>query len=147
MDSGDTIDWDSDPELKSLLDHFIGTFEERRARLAVWMALFECGQESLEAREGVRFEAHKVAGAAATFGFPSLSELGLELDEFLKSDPIAKKRMTPGEWVHIARFLDDLLAEVQMKRRDPVEFVRDPRRKIWVFGGGCEAESNGGREE
>ncbi|MEI6713024.1 MAG: Hpt domain-containing protein [Verrucomicrobiota bacterium] len=132
MDSDDTIDWDSDPELKSLLDHFIGTFAERRVKLAALIEGFERGQVVVEALKGLQFEAHKVAGAAATFGFPLLSELGLELDEFLKSDLVADKGLLPVEWAQMARFLDELLAEVQLKRRDPLGFLGDPRRKIWT---------------
>lgn len=65
----------NDPELKQLRDEFLGSLAERRARL-VRALDSNSYPPALEV-------AHKLAGAAGSFGFPILSEGAAALEDCL----------------------------------------------------------------
>ena len=129
MDLSDTLDWESDPELKVLLEEFMAAFQERRAMLLPVIALSEQGMDSASTRRTLQFVAHKIAGVAATFGFPALSDLGGEIDFFMHGALQPDGNVSPSTLASIARLLDEAMADAEATRKDPAAFLADPRRK------------------
>ena len=111
------IDWNADTELKAMRDEFIASFAERRRALAVAL-------RTRDVKE-VQFVAHKLAGAAATYGFPTLSRIGGALDDALDSGFLGQ-----GDLPEFTALLDEALSEAA-KSGDPSLFAQDPRlRKL-----------------
>jgi HPt (histidine-containing phosphotransfer) domain-containing protein len=108
------MDWNSSPELREMRQAFIDSFKERRALLAPILT----GPMDLKCLQHV---AHKLAGAAETYGFPTLSEIGGAIDDLLdmRGEKIAKE-----DALNFARLLDESM-KVAQNGEDPAHLKQD----------------------
>jgi len=104
---------DQDPELQALRAEFVGSFAERidAIKAAITGSLDD---------ESLQFQAHKLAGIAATYGFPTLTRIGELIDDY----------MDAGGEEGLAEFgalLCDALREALASGEDPSSCQADPR--------------------
>ena len=119
------LDWDNDPELKAIRDEFIASLAERRDQIAGAAASLKgaasASRADLDTVQGV---AHKVAGTAASYGFPSLTRAGEVIDDYLDlflADGAPAGKVPDAAFVSelaamLARFLDEAL---KSRKDDP----------------------------
>jgi HPt (histidine-containing phosphotransfer) domain-containing protein len=108
------MDWDTDPELKAMREDFIGSFRERRAQL-------EAALKKSDFKEVV-FIAHKLAGAAESYGFAILTEAGSALEDWFEhAQPSGTEAAEAGT------VLVELLLAAERDRSDPAGFRSDKR--------------------
>ncbi|OFZ83260.1 MAG: hypothetical protein A2583_03235 [Bdellovibrionales bacterium RIFOXYD1_FULL_53_11] len=87
------IDWESDPELKEMQRQFILSLHERRNLLATALAAIKPAVPDAnvdEALKTIQFVAHKLAGAAGSYGFGKLTEIGGRIDDLLDEEEARK---------------------------------------------------------
>jgi HPt (histidine-containing phosphotransfer) domain-containing protein len=120
-------EWESDPELKAMRAEFVASFAERRKALethAAALARESPGSRAWgEASEGARGVAHKLAGAAETYGFPTLTLASSALEELLET---GREPAQAALWTGL---LSEMLAAAQRRGKDCGEFADDPRLK------------------
>ena len=75
------MDWNSDPEMKAIRDEFIASFDDRLEILRKGVAQLKSGDA--EALKNIQYVAHKIAGTAESYGFPSLTRIGALIDDLL----------------------------------------------------------------
>ncbi|SHG79667.1 Hpt domain-containing protein [Marivita hallyeonensis] len=94
--------------LASIRKDFLDRLVERRARIAALVNDIDQTAPTPEAAEGIRHNAHKIAGVAATLGFPRLGELAAALDASLvaHADQI--------DWEPTRDLTNELLAEIEV---------------------------------
>lgn len=125
-----TFDWDSDPELKAMRAGFIASLAERRDLARKALSALRSGAP--EAIADVIFIAHKVAGAAESFGFPTVSQVAAAIEEALPSREkalVSALAEEPGlltRALGLAELLDELLTAAA-GGKDPVHLSSDPR--------------------
>jgi HPt (histidine-containing phosphotransfer) domain-containing protein len=122
-------EWESDPELKAMRRDFVASFTERRQvleALAPRLANGRAGQEVFEqAVAEVLRVVHKLAGAAETYGFPTLTRGCAALEERLDQCPPGE--CEAGEIAEAARLVGDLMARAQVLGKDPKDLDSDER--------------------
>jgi HPt (histidine-containing phosphotransfer) domain-containing protein len=106
------MDWESDPELKQLRAEFIASFEERRGALE---RAARTGQA-----EQAHHICHKLAGAASTYGFSTLSKIAGAIEDGMDLAP-------SFPWRELSSLLTEALARASASRKDPSELLGDPR--------------------
>ena len=111
------MDWDSDPELKELRKAFLASFVDRRDKLRT--ALLKADSDS------IRHIAHKLAGAAESYGYPNVTEVSSALDDWLAH--AAENERSPASLFAFATLLTEVLEEALARGQDPADFRADPR--------------------
>lgn len=92
------MQWNSDPELRSLRNEFIGSFEGRRQTLLTNFTLLR-DSGTVSAKTGPAFEirvvAHNLAGAAGSYGLDGLGRIATALDDYLvlSEDEVSVERL------------------------------------------------------
>ena len=119
------MDWVNDPQLKALRDEFIASFAERREGLA---GALEHLAESLT---DVRFIAHKLAGAAGSYGFQSLTDAGGALDDLITLCP--EKSRDLESLRQATELLLEMISEALSTREDPTRLRADKRYVELIF--------------
>jgi len=119
-----SIDWDSDPELIRIRNEFIESFLARRDGFAAFAAEVERGSDVIPE---FRVAAHKLAGAAESYGFPTLTTIGELVDELLTAIIGGGSGPGPSDLASLASLLAEALAAAHATRTDPRAFGRDPR--------------------
>jgi HPt (histidine-containing phosphotransfer) domain-containing protein len=120
------LDWEGDPELRKMRAEFIASFAERRVALTAALASGgpPAGGTVREWLAEPRMAAHKLAGAAESYGFPTVTAAAAALDELLSASPAPESAAFLAESI---RLLDAMLASIQAECRDPAELRADPR--------------------
>jgi hypothetical protein len=122
-------DW-NDPELKSLRDDFVASFEKRREALAVIVQTLKplaVGEILADTGAGfdLRVVVHNLAGSAATYGFVEIGRFSGDLDDLLSMG----KGISADRLVSFARELIRIL-EVGQKNACDVEADASVTREI-----------------
>jgi hypothetical protein len=117
------MDWESDPELKAMRDEFVASLAGRRK-------LLDGGAVALQ------FTAHKLAGVAESYGFPTLTRVGEAIDDWIDhvGGPAAAAASPLLE--RAGKLLDEALSEASRAGRDPERFGSDPRLAELTSAGG-----------
>ncbi|MCC7440075.1 MAG: Hpt domain-containing protein [Bdellovibrionales bacterium] len=87
-----TLDWDGDPELKAIRDDFVKSLSDRSEILRV--ALSQLADDAPGALRDIQQVAHKLAGTAASYGFPTLTRIGEMIDDRLDEIFSSNRGMT-----------------------------------------------------
>lgn len=111
------MDWDSDPELKAIRDEFMGSFPERIRNLNGAKENFQKKQWE-KGWLSLRDEVHRLAGAAASYGFPHLSRVGGMIDDYCAYF-FDRERVPPEAAVAIG--MCDLMVELLSVARTGIE--------------------------
>lgn len=139
------MDWESDPELLRIRNEFIESFVARRSAFTAFAAGLERGDDVIA---DFRIAAHRLAGAAESYGFPTLTAIGELVDELLtaiidgKAGPAA-----PGAsgLASLAGLMAETIASAYASRNDPSAFGSDARvakLRTWVLKA-CSRSRNG----
>lgn len=125
-------EWENDPELRAMRAEFVASFAERRAgleRLAPELA--RAGAPGSPAFEKVLSEilhyAHKLAGAAETYGFPALSRAGAAFEDWCDRGAAEPARRDARVASEGALLIAELLAQAQQAGKDVPARAGDPR--------------------
>lgn len=122
-------EWETDPELREMRHEFVGSFAGRKQALeAAFVALRQGkpGDAAFEqALKSAVTIAHKLAGAAETYGFPSLTRASGALEDWFNGT--APSERTARLAVSSAELLAEMLGRAQALSKDPKEFASDPR--------------------
>ncbi len=127
------MDWDSDPELRAMRDEFVGSFGERKQTLtAAWakVAAAKTADDRASALEEVASVAHKVAGSAESYGFPTLSQIGGAMDDLLSFGSMPAGADGVAAWGTYAELLGEALGEAAISKKNPARFETDPRFEV-----------------
>jgi HPt (histidine-containing phosphotransfer) domain-containing protein len=120
-------EWESDPELKAMRADFVASFKERRLALealAPALASGGPGQAAFDgAFRGVGAIAHKLAGAAETYGFPTLTRASAALEDWVDGHAGSAD---PQEAVAFAALLASMLDKTQSAAKDVPSLASDP---------------------
>lgn len=119
-------EWESDPELRAMRADFVASFAERRLALeALASALRQADAPAFdEAFKRVGAIAHKLAGAAETYGFPTLTRASSALEDWVNTHGPA--HAASKEVGAFAELLARLLAKTQSAAKDADDLVSDP---------------------
>ena len=122
-------EWENDPELKAMRAEFVASFAGRRETLSAQSLVLARGksgdpefESALKTALGV---AHKLSGAAETYGFPLLTRASAALEEWC-GNPDLKIR-SGADASLFAGLLVEMLAQTQQRGKDSSEFASDPR--------------------
>lgn len=113
-----TPDWTNDAEYRKLRAELIASFGERRKALAAAIS-----KPSAPVTNVVREVAHKLAGAAGSYGLPVLGRAAEAVDDLLGAEEFPSASDVVGH----ARLLSDLLLEAERVGDDPVFLSGDAR--------------------
>jgi HPt (histidine-containing phosphotransfer) domain-containing protein len=122
-------EWEKDPELRAMRAEFVASFEGRRQALAAFTPGLGQGGPGdpgyEEALKGVVAIAHKLSGAAETYGFPSLTRASSALEDWYHlSRPTDRD---PGSAALFAALLSEMLSRTQERGKDVQELLSDSR--------------------
>ena len=112
------MEWKNDPEFSRLRAEFMASFAER-ART------FESAVQDLKPTE-LQHAAHKLAGVAESYGFPTLTTASGALDDWLSLAP-ADATSKPARLGYLVKFLVELLRSAQATQSDPESGNADSR--------------------
>lgn len=121
-------EWETDPELRAMRADFVASFESRRLALEALVPTLRGGRTGVsdfdEAFKSVGAIAHKLAGAAETYGFPTLTRASSALEDWVGKPgqgPEAAKDV-----VAFAELLARLLSKTQNAGKDVRDLISDP---------------------
>lgn len=115
------MDWDGDPELKAMRDSFLVSLEPRRDQLEAWLTSLAMSPTP-DAVAGVQYVAHKLAGTAESYGFATITRIGLALDDLIDR---AGPGVDGGLICRGGALLSVALEWVIARREDPKHLVKD----------------------
>jgi chemotaxis protein histidine kinase CheA len=118
-------EWESDPELKAMRRDFVASFAARRAAVEAELPkLGRGGENDAAALQAIRHVAHKLAGAAETYGFPTLTRACAAFEDWFdgrESGHDAQVARAGAELVVL------LLERSEASGKDVPELASDPR--------------------
>jgi len=76
-----SLDWENDPELKAIRDEFVQSLADREKALNE--ALASLADDPAGGLRDIQHVAHKLAGTATSYGFPTLTRFGELIDDRL----------------------------------------------------------------
>ncbi|HTL12725.1 MAG TPA: Hpt domain-containing protein [Bdellovibrionota bacterium] len=134
-----SLDWDNDPELKAIRDEFVRSLADREKALIE--ALSSLSEDPAGGLRDIQHVAHKLAGTASSYGFPSLTRFGELVDdrldalfstsaggtELAKEGEVAKK---------YARALADALKKAHASGKDDPAILATDGAKSLISAGG-----------
>lgn len=122
-------EWETDPELRAMRQEFVASFAGRKQALeALFFALGQGapGDAAYEqALKGAVVIAHKLAGAAETYGFPSLTSVAAALEDWFNLS--APSQRLPRHALAWAQLLAEMLGRALSLGKDAKDFAQDPR--------------------
>lgn len=121
------MDWDSDPELIAIKHDYIKSLAERRVGLQKLIDFFNHSPPTAlelldERKKEFQFIAHKIAGTAESYGFPTLTYICSLIDDALDG-PAKLSLGTLSDW---SQLLDTAL-EASGRGKDPQNIKEDKR--------------------
>ncbi|MGZ3699149.1 MAG: Hpt domain-containing protein [Bdellovibrionota bacterium] len=116
------MDWNADPELKKIREEFIDSFAERSRMLTRLVQELRGGGPRPEALAEACSIAHKLGGAAGSYGFENLGRVAGWVD-----DALSEARAATPELVKFLSLLEELLSFAVSKRTDPPKPASDAR--------------------
>jgi HPt (histidine-containing phosphotransfer) domain-containing protein len=117
-------EWETDPELKAMRRDFVASFEARW--LAIEAALPELaagGDKFVAALTRVAAIAHKLAGAAETYGFPTLTRACAAFEDWFDRKPSGHD---PSLASAGSRYLATVLKGCAQAGKDAPDQAKDP---------------------
>ncbi len=120
-----TLDWENDPELRAIRKDFCDSLADRRRLLAQVISALRDGRCEPQTLERLQSIAHKLAGTAESYGFPTLTRICEALDDFLDA---AGPSAEAGRILEFAMLADDAIAASQ-GGDDPSAFETDARMR------------------
>lgn len=117
-------EWESDPELRQMRKDFVASFEGRRIALEGARGCMSAPGAPFDAALGEAVAvAHKLAGAAETYGFPTLGRAAAAFEDWAQlTEQAARAPRLAAEWTALlARGLD----EAARLGRDPVSIAEE----------------------
>ena len=121
MTSG--VDWDSDPDFKKIRDQFIESFAEREKALLEAIAAAPASDEQIAK---IRLVAHRLAGAAESYGFAALTQVSGALDDWICSGQAKGASELLGQKTAM---LARALALARTSRQDPTGLLESAEYK------------------
>jgi HPt (histidine-containing phosphotransfer) domain-containing protein len=112
------VEWSDDPEMNQFRNEFIDSFPARQA------ALKKAARKNNA--DEIKIEAHKIAGAAGTYGLSILGEAAAAIETLIDATP---DKLEIGKIATFAELLNEMLGQVVRSGEDPVELASDPRFK------------------
>jgi HPt (histidine-containing phosphotransfer) domain-containing protein len=100
------MDWDNDPELKKMRDEFIDSFRSRHDEI-----------RKLRYADEIARHAHRLAGAAESYGFPHLGDAAAKLEDWIGSENYDPSRLEKYRIIY-----EHALEEAARTRRDLTSF-------------------------
>jgi two-component system, OmpR family, alkaline phosphatase synthesis response regulator PhoP len=121
-------DWESDPELKIMKEEFVASFSVRRTKLAFLISSFSSESSSTDWFIQLQEVAHKLAGIAGSYGFPTLGKIAECIDEVLNGqEPAGASALL----FRSSMLLDEALT-IAAQEHDPTILKNDPRMKALI---------------
>ncbi len=124
------IGWEDDPELAKIRQEFIESLHGRYNELKQLRQRLIAGNGTPEDGVAVHILTHKLAGIAATYGFPTLSEIAGAIDDLISSGkwqgPLDPEQ---GFRVKYLGLLERALGAAIETGKNPVGFEGSPELK------------------
>jgi HPt (histidine-containing phosphotransfer) domain-containing protein len=122
-------EWESDPELKAMRRDFLDSFVGRREALEAVVPVLANASGDPVAYEGALkaalHVAHKLAGAAETYGFPTLTRACSGFEDWFHLVLPEKRR--PGDAAQYSSLIAELLEKTRIAGKDVPAGASDPR--------------------
>ena len=121
-------EWETDPELRAMRAEFVASFADRKQALEILYPVLKKGRPGEvafdEAFKAVGAIAHKLSGAAETYGFPTLTRVSSALEDWVGSH--AASPDASAEVLAYAELLARGLTKTQLAAKDVSELASDP---------------------
>jgi HPt (histidine-containing phosphotransfer) domain-containing protein len=121
-------DWESDPAFVLIKNEFIATFQTRLKELKDLHLNRLSEHESEKNINHFEMLAHKLAGSAASYGFPTLTRIAGAIDDLLSTKKwiwiAGKNDSFPESFILL---FEEALSWADQNRCDPIEYLTDPR--------------------
>jgi len=119
-------EWETDPELKAMRAEFVASFAVRRVALESLLSVLRAGRGAdasfEEALKNMHVIAHKLSGAAETYGFPTLTRASSALEDWVDLHEGRTLSVEDGAQAAVfAELLAGLLSEAQLAAKDVKE--------------------------
>lgn len=127
-------EWETDPELREMRREFVASFETRRQGILVALPALRAGPGG--GREGAAGEdeaawtriveiAHKLSGAAETYGFPTLTRASGAIEDW--TDATVGSGRDARLCVRFAELLASMLEGTRALGKDDARYAKDER--------------------